>query len=46
MQKPIKEDFGWQDGDLYEEGGWMIEDGEEAYKKAMDNYELEQSKLK
>ena len=46
MEKPKKEDFGWQDGDIYEAGGWMIEGGEDAYNQAMDKYELEQSKLK
>ncbi len=46
IKKPQKEDYGWQDGDIYESGGWMIEGGEDAYNEAMDNYELEQSKLK
>lgn len=34
MDKPDKRDFGWEEPGLYDEGGWTIEGGEEAYDEA------------
>lgn len=38
MEKPKKEDFGWVEPSLYEEGGWCFEGGEERYIKALEEY--------
>lgn len=37
-KQPKKEDYGWQDGGIAEETGWMIEGGEEAFYKALGEY--------
>lgn len=35
MEKPIKEDYGFESSNTYDEmSGWAIEGGEEAYYKA------------
>lgn len=39
MKEPKKEDFGWEDSTMYDEGGWMLEGGEKAYYKALANFE-------
>lgn len=38
MKEPKQEDFGWQEPSIDDEGGWMIEGGEEAYFDALDNW--------
>jgi hypothetical protein len=40
MEKPKKENYGWQDGGIEEDTGWLIEGGEEAYYEALKEYEL------
>jgi hypothetical protein len=37
--KPKKEKYGWQDGGIYEDTGWIIEGGEEAYYEALKKWE-------
>jgi hypothetical protein len=39
LKYPKKEDYGYQDGGLYEDTGWLIEGGEEAYEQAVKEYE-------
>lgn len=43
MNKPQPKDYGWIEPNpaLGEEGGWMLEGGEEAYEAAMDAYHKE-----
>lgn len=38
IEEPKKEDYGYEPGGLENEGGWMLEGGEEAYYKALDEY--------
>jgi len=38
MKEPRKEDYGYQDGGCYEESGWLVEGGKEAYEIAMEEY--------
>ena len=45
-KEPKKEDYGWQEGSYDQEAGWMIEDGEEMYNKAMAEYLKEKNEHK
>ena len=40
-QKPKPQDYGYQDGGIYEESGWMLEGGEEAYLEALAKWQAE-----
>jgi len=40
MEKPKKEDYGYVEPSLYEDGGWCLEGGEEAYYKALKEYTM------
>lgn len=39
IKKPKMEDYGYQDGGIEEESGWMLEGGEDAYFKALKEFE-------
>lgn len=41
--KPRKEDYGFQSSSLEQEGGWMIEEGESAYGKALSEWQMKRS---
>ena len=39
MKKPKKEDYGWQEGGIWDETGWLLEGGEDAYLEALSRWE-------
>jgi hypothetical protein len=41
--KPKPIDYGYRPSGLEEEGGWVIEGGEEAYKKALSEWDMKRS---
>jgi hypothetical protein len=40
MNKPKKEDYGWEEPTLGEPGGWCVEGGEDAYLQAYEDYRM------
>ena len=43
-QKPQPKDYGYQEGGLEQERGWMIEEGEQEYQKALKKWNVDQIK--
>jgi len=40
MKEPKKEDYGYEEPTLYDDGGWCIDGGEEAYHEALEAFEI------
>ncbi|WP_338813256.1 hypothetical protein V9L05_18105 [Bernardetia sp. Wsw4-3y2] len=45
-QKPQPKDFGYVEGTIEEEAGWMLEEGEEEYHKALQRWNFTQEENK